>query len=92
MPEPRARPHGTRLRRRALVALALLAAATGAARAADAPCAPWPAWEAFRAQFVSADGRVVEHANERRRTVSEGQAYALLLHSWRAIERASTRC
>ena len=78
MPEPRARSHGPCPRRRALVALALLAAATGAARADEAPCAPWPAWEAFRAQFVSADGRVVEHANERRRTVSEGQAYALL--------------
>ena len=63
---------------RALLALALLGCAANAAHATETACARWPAWESFRAQFVSADGRIVEHTNERRQTVSEAQAYALL--------------
>ncbi|MCC7461370.1 MAG: cellulase [Gammaproteobacteria bacterium] len=78
MPDTCARPAGLRLRRAVLATLALLVAGAGGAHATGAVCARWPAWESFRAQFVSDDGRVVEHASERRRTVSEAQAYALL--------------
>jgi len=65
---------------------------TGPARAGDAPvtgggvatvpaapagaCA-WPAWEAFQAQFLQADGRVIDPGSPRAHTVSEAQAYAL---------------
>ncbi|MFO1402193.1 MAG: cellulose synthase complex periplasmic endoglucanase BcsZ [Steroidobacteraceae bacterium] len=77
MPGTRARASGLSAPRGALLALALLACTAGV-RAAGTACGPWPEWRDFRAQFVSADGRVVEHASERRQTVSEAQAYALL--------------
>jgi len=64
--------------RRKLAPAALALVATGASAHVPDPCARWPAWESFRADFVSADGRVVDHASPRRQTVSEGQAYALL--------------
>jgi endo-1,4-beta-D-glucanase Y len=64
--------------RRALLTLVLLSGSAAGALAADASCARWPAWESFRAQFMSVDGRVVEHASQRHQTVSEAQAYALL--------------
>jgi endoglucanase len=65
--------------RRTVLPLALALLATDASADAPASCAHWPAWESFRATFISADGRVVEHASARRQTVSEAQAYALLL-------------
>jgi endoglucanase len=64
--------------RRTLLSVSLALLATVVAADMPGPCARWPAWEKFRTDFVSADGRVVEHANQRRQTVSEGQAYALL--------------
>jgi endoglucanase len=78
------------LRTRLLCAtLALLFAGASATACADAaPCTHWPAWESFRAQFISADGRVVDHASARRQTVSEAQAYALLF-ALAADDRAS---
>jgi len=36
----------------------------------------WPLWEAYRAHFIDAQGRVIDHASGDRST-SEGQAYAL---------------
>jgi endoglucanase len=64
--------------RRTVLPLVLALLATDASADAPARCAHWPAWESFRATFISADGRVVEHASARRQTVSEAQAYALL--------------
>ncbi len=87
MPGMPARPTRRRPLCRALLALALLGTA-GGEQAGAARCAPWPAWESFRAQFISGDGRVVEHASERRQTVSEAQAYALLF-ALAADDRAS---
>lgn len=37
----------------------------------------WPAWTAFQRLYLSDDGRVIDRASDRQRTVSEGQAYAL---------------
>ncbi|WP_047486880.1 cellulose synthase complex periplasmic endoglucanase BcsZ [Terriglobus sp. TAA 43] len=37
---------------------------------------PWPLWQSYRAKFVDASGRVIDHdANER--TTSEGMAYGM---------------
>jgi endoglucanase len=36
----------------------------------------WPLWEAYRAHFIDAQGRVIDHSSGDR-TTSEGQAYAL---------------
>lgn len=44
----------------------------------EAPCPSWNAWSEFRDTFMTADGRVVDHGSADARTVSEGQAYALL--------------
>ena len=54
--------------------------AAGAAGAGTAPaCTPaWPRWDAFKHGFLSADGRVIDVGSADDRTVSEGQAYALL--------------
>jgi endoglucanase len=62
--------------------LAALGAAQDAvlkAEAAGAPptCQRWPLWERYAAQFVAADGRVIDHTSDAR-TTSEGQAYGLL--------------
>lgn len=65
-------------RARAHVALMVALSMLGATAVARADCPPWPAWEAFRNAFISADGRVVDPMHEDRRTVSEGQAYAML--------------
>ncbi len=43
-----------------------------------APCPTWDAWTQFRTTFMSDDGRIVDRGSEDSRTVSEGQAYALL--------------
>jgi endoglucanase len=51
-------------------------------------CQEWPAWNQFRTAFLSADGRVVDPFWEDKRTVSEGQAYALFF-SLAANDRAS---
>ncbi|MBC3933648.1 cellulose synthase complex periplasmic endoglucanase BcsZ [Undibacterium curvum] len=40
-------------------------------------CTSWPAWEHFRQQFITKDGRVVDHSGNIKPTVSEGQAYAM---------------
>ncbi|VVD63382.1 cellulose synthase complex periplasmic endoglucanase BcsZ [Pandoraea anhela] len=42
------------------------------------PSVDWPAWTRFKAGFVSEDGRVVDPSMPDLRTVSEGQAYALM--------------
>lgn len=67
-----------RLALRCLGAWPGMAAAVLAAPARSAAsCRPWPAWEQFVRHFIDAGGRVVEHADARRRTVSEAQGYAL---------------
>ena len=43
----------------------------------DAACPDWPQWTAFKHNFVSADGRVIDHSSAHQHTVSEGQAYAM---------------
>ncbi|VVE28789.1 endo-1,4-D-glucanase [Pandoraea iniqua] len=84
----RAEAHGRR-RRAVLRALATLpavlpvvlpAALPGIAGAAPRACPPvdWPAWTRFKAGFLTDDGRVVDHSMADQRTVSEGQAYALM--------------
>ncbi|WP_449430343.1 cellulose synthase complex periplasmic endoglucanase BcsZ [Pseudomonas putida] len=45
--------------------------------AGAAPACPWPAWESFKAELVSADGRVLDRSDERLISTSEGQSYAL---------------
>lgn len=58
---------------------AVLAAVTIlAAPAAKAACTPWSAWETFKARFMSGDGRVIDPMHKDQRTVSEGQAYAMM--------------
>ncbi|MCI3207791.1 cellulase [Pandoraea capi] len=42
------------------------------------PAVDWPAWTRFKAGFLSDDGRVVDPSMPDLRTVSEGQAYALV--------------
>jgi len=46
---------------------------------ATAPAGPktWPAWQQFQAQFVSADGRVIDQGSAAHITTSEGQAYGM---------------
>lgn len=41
-------------------------------------CAGWPRWQTFARTFLSDDGRVIDFSSADSRTVSEGQAYALL--------------
>ena len=36
----------------------------------------WPLWESYRANFIDAEGRVIDHSSGDR-TTSEGQAYAI---------------
>ncbi len=39
---------------------------------------PWPLWQQYRAKFIEASGRVVDHdGNAQERTTSEGMAYAM---------------
>lgn len=40
--------------------------------------AGWPDWTRFKAGFLSDDGRVIDRSESDQRTVSEGQAYALM--------------
>lgn len=37
----------------------------------------WTEWQGFKNAFISTDGRVVDHSQADKRTVSEGQAYAM---------------
>ena len=60
---------------RQLLAL-LMVLCTPAFAAASAAC-PWPAWDRFKAEQVSADGRVLDRSDKRLVTTSEGQSYAL---------------
>lgn len=64
----------------AMVPAALPAVLPDIAGAAPRACPPvdWPAWTRFKAGFLSDDGRVVDHSMADQRTVSEGQAYALM--------------
>jgi endoglucanase len=70
-----------RLDRRGLLRAggALLLAAQGPALVARAraQCVEWARWTAFQAQFISADGRLIDPSSDRAHSVSEGQAYAL---------------
>ena len=47
-----------------------------AAAQVSAAC-QWPAWEQFKNEYVSTEGRVVDPADSRKITTSEGQSYAL---------------
>ncbi|STR68467.1 endoglucanase [Raoultella ornithinolytica] len=47
-----------------------------AAAQVSAAC-QWPAWEQFKKEYVSTEGRVVDPADSRKITTSEGQSYAL---------------
>ncbi|MEO8296631.1 MAG: cellulose synthase complex periplasmic endoglucanase BcsZ [Burkholderiales bacterium] len=60
-----------------MAAALVLTATPQGARAACRPAPAWPAWAAFSAQFISADGRVVDPASPHSHSTSEGQAYAL---------------
>ena len=56
----------------------LLTSGQALAQRVSHQCAsPWPAWESFKANFISADGRVVDGITAKKQTVSEAQAYAL---------------
>lgn len=56
--------------------LALAVLPVAAVRAAE-DCGAWPQWEQFKRDFLSGDGRVIDPSEADRRTVSEGQSYAL---------------
>jgi endoglucanase len=71
----------------ARIAVAVLTFAF-AGRAAAAACGPWPSWETFKSAYVSGDGRVIDPTHEDHRTVSEGQAYAMIF-ALAANDRAS---
>jgi endoglucanase len=45
---------------------------------AAGPCGPWSAWQRFKSRFISGDGRVIDPMHDDQRTVSEGQAYAMM--------------
>lgn len=60
---------------RALMVALLMTMISSIARA---ECGPWTDWEVFRAGYLSGDGRIVDPMHEDRRTVSEGQAYAMM--------------
>lgn len=50
---------------------------TATSSSAPLGCGEWPAWTRFESSFVSRDGRVIDPSTPQKRTVSEGQAYAL---------------
>lgn len=58
----------------ALLVLAFTAPAAHAAKA----CGPWTAWEVFKTAYLSNDGRVIDPMHADHRSVSEGQAYAMI--------------
>lgn len=39
----------------------------------------WAEWQGYKNAFITRDGRVTDHSTEDKRTVSEGQAYAMFL-------------
>lgn len=74
---------GTQLKK--LLASAIVSAlltACGTAEQAAVPAiqgsCPWPQWHAFKTHLLDDSGRVVDRQSADGRTVSEGQAYALL--------------
>lgn len=60
-----------------LTLLAFLGAGCSGEPAAPS-CPDWAQWQDFRNAFLSEDGRVIDRGSPDSRTVSEGQAYALL--------------
>ncbi|MFP3868074.1 MAG: glycosyl hydrolase family 8 [Desulfobacteraceae bacterium] len=48
-------------------------------------------WESYRADFISADGRVIRPENQQD-SISEGQAYAMLRAVWIADQATFDRC
>jgi len=66
-----------RARRHLAVCAALLIAALSSTPV-RAGCGPWTAWEAFKSGYISGDGRVIDPMHADQRTVSEGQAYAMM--------------
>lgn len=57
----------------------MLLAAAPLAIADGGRCSLWPAWDRFKAGYLSDDGRIVDPATPERATVSEAEAYTLLL-------------
>ncbi|MCR5085436.1 MAG: cellulase [Succinivibrionaceae bacterium] len=57
---------------------ALLGAALGLLALQPLPCGAWALWDEFKSAFLSEDGRVIDHSDERAITTSEGQSYALI--------------
>lgn len=66
---------GARPRWHILAAALLLVALAN--RAAASNCVPWAEWQSFKADMLSADGRVIDRSSPELYTVSEGQSYAL---------------
>ena len=66
--------------RRWLRTFALFAVEMGASVSthARAECGAWMAWESFKTGYISGDGRVIDPMHADQRTVSEGQAYAMM--------------
>lgn len=68
--------------KRIAAVLAMLTLAPGLAQAAPAAkgknCGRWAAWDGFKKDFLHEDGHVMDPATERKHTVSEGQAYAMM--------------
>lgn len=63
---------------RSLLATVLLTSNTAAVAQLPACATTWPAWQKFKQNFVSGDGRVIDHSSPNKQTVSEGQAYAMM--------------
>lgn len=62
----------------ARIAVGVLTVLFAARAAADARCGPWTSWETFKGAYLSGDGRVIDPMHADHRTVSEGQAYAMM--------------
>lgn len=58
------------------ILLAVTSVAVSGPVRAHAAC-DWPLWDRFRAEYISADGRVIDRSDPRQITTSEGQSYAL---------------
>ena len=65
---------------------------SGASLTASAACPAWPAWDSFAKTFITDTGRLIDPATPNGQTTSEGQAYALFLHSWQATVNGLPAC